>query len=308
MDGIYFPGMGIGFSNVPSGFTIFGYEIKFYGLIITVGFLLALMIACRDAKKSGQNPDDYIDYLLVMIVPVILGARIYYVLFNLKEYVAPGKSLGQTLLDMINIRNGGLAIYGGLIAGVLVAVIYTKKKKIYLPLFADTIAMGVFVGQILGRWGNFFNREAFGAYTKAFYRMAIPVSYYEQHGYYQYLVNSGIISEKMIQNPEVVNGMACITVTPTFLFEGLWNLMLLIFIFCYRKKKKFDGELALFYVAGYGIGRFLVEALRTDSLMIGPFKISQLVGLACFIVAFAALLYNYISIKKGKEPKCHRVA
>ena len=289
MYGIYFPGMGIGFSNVPSGFTIFGYEIKFYGLIITVGFLLALMIACRDAKKSGQNPDDYIDYLLVMIVPVILGARIYYVLFNLKEYVAPGKSLGQTLLDMINIRNGGLAIYGGLIAGVLVAVIYTKKKKIYLPLFADTIAMGVFVGQILGRWGNFFNREAFGAYTKAFYRMAIPVSYYEQ-------------------NPEVVNGMACITVTPTFLFEGLWNLMLLIFIFCYRKKKKFDGELALFYVAGYGIGRFLVEALRTDSLMIGPFKISQLVGLACFIVAFAALLYNYISIKKGKEPKCHRVA
>ena len=139
MDGIYFPGMGIGFSNVPSGFTIFGFEVKLYGLVITTGFLLALLIACKDAKRSGQNADDYVDYLLWMIAPVIVGARLYYVLFNLKEYVAPGKSVGQTLLDMINIRNGGLAIYGGIIGAILTIIVFCKIRKIKILNILDTM-------------------------------------------------------------------------------------------------------------------------------------------------------------------------
>ena len=146
MNGIYFPGTGIDLTNVPNGFTIFGFTIKFYGLIIATGFMLALLIAMKHAKKSGQNPDDYIDFLLWMVIPVILGARIYYIIFDLDNYIVPGKSFGQTLLDMINIRNGGLAIYGGLIAGVIIAAIFAKKRKLSLPLMGDTICMGVMVG------------------------------------------------------------------------------------------------------------------------------------------------------------------
>ncbi len=307
MDGIYFPGMGIGFSNVPSGFTIFGYEIKFYGIVIATGFMLALWIAIQDAKKSGQNPDDYIDFLIAMIIPVIAGARLYYVLFNLDDYFKKGKGFVKTFIDVINIRNGGLAIYGGLIMGTIVSAIFVKKRKLYLPLFADTVAMGVLLGQILGRWGNFFNREVFGRFTSSFIRMALPVSYFRANGSYDYFVQSGQITEEMLDNLEIVNGSVCITVMPAFLLEGLWNLMLLLFIFFYRKHKKFDGELALFYVAGYGLGRCIVEGLRTDTLMMGPFKVSQLFGIICFIVASLILLYNYLSIKKGKEAKCHRV-
>ena len=158
MDGIYFPGLGIFFNNVPSGITLFGINIKFYGMIIAAGFFIAYLTAVKEAKRTGQDPEIYLDYLLWLVVPAILGARIYYIVFNLKEFVAEGKSVGQTFLDMINIRNGGLAIYGGLIAGALVAIVVAKKKGIPFTLLLDTITMGILIGQIMGRWGNFFNR------------------------------------------------------------------------------------------------------------------------------------------------------
>lgn len=306
MEGIYFPGLGISLPNVPTGFKIFGLEIKFYGLIIAVGFVLALKIAMSQGKKTGLTEENYIDYFLWMIIPTILGARIYYILFNLKEYVGEGISFGESLRRMIDIRNGGLAIYGGIIAGVIVSWIFTKKKKIYLPQFADNITYGILIGQIMGRWGNFFNREVFGSYTDSFIRMAIPVDYYRSHGSLSYLQSTGVITDTMMQNTETVNELQCITVVPSFLLEGLWNLGILIFLFWYRKRKRFDGELSMIYILGYGIGRFLIEGNRTDSLMVGPLKVSQVVAVLCVITALAVLIRNYMKLKAGYALPCHR--
>ncbi len=306
MNGIYFPGLGISLPNVPDGFKIFGVEIKFYGLIIAIGFVIALKIAMSQAERTGLTEDNYIDYFLWMIIPTILGARIYYILFNLKEYVGEGISFGESLRRMIDIRNGGLAIYGGIIAGVLVSWIFAKKKKIYLPQFADNITYGILIGQIMGRWGNFFNREVFGTYTNSFIRMGIPVDYYKSRGSLSYMQSSGIITDEMMNNTEIINGQECITVVPSFLLEGLWNLGILLFLFWYRKRKKFDGELSMIYILGYGIGRFLIEGNRTDSLMIGPLKVSQVVALLCVITSLAVLIRNYLKIRAGHIPQCHR--
>ena len=305
MDGIYFPGMGISLPNVPEGFTIFGFEIKFYGLIIAVGFVLALVIATREGRHTGLGEDDYLDYWLWMIIPTILGARLYYIIFNLKEYVGEGISFGESLRRMIDIRNGGLAIYGGIIAGVLVSWIYAKKKKIFLPQFADNITYGILIGQILGRWGNFFNREVFGSYTDSFFRMAIPVDYFRQHGNLSTLQGNGVITDTMMLNLEMVNGQQCITVVPSFLLEGLWNLAILLFLFWYRKRKRFDGELSMIYILGYGVGRFLIEGNRTDSLMVGPLKVSQVVAVMCIITGASVLIRNYMKLRSGKTVMLH---
>ncbi len=305
MDGIYFPGMGISLPNVPDGISIFGFNIKFYGLIIAIGFVLALIIATREGRHTGMGEDDYLDYWLWMIIPTILGARIYYILFNLKEYVGEGISFGESLRRMIDIRNGGLGIYGGIIAGVIVSYIYTKKKKIYLPQFADNITYGILIGQILGRWGNFFNREVFGEYTSGFLRMGLPLDYFKSHGTLGHYQSSGIITDTMLQNTEMINGQECITVMPSFLLEGLWNLALLIFIFLYRKRKKFDGELSMIYIMGYGIGRFIIEGNRTDSLMIGPLKVSQVVAIMCIVTGLAVLIRNYVRLHKGIAVTLH---
>ena len=305
MDGIYFPGIGISFSNVPEGFTIFGFQIKFYGLIIAIGFVLALIIAGREGRHTGLGDDDYLDYWLWMIIPTILGARIYYILFNLKEYVGEGISFGESLRRMIDIRNGGLAISGGIIAGVLVSWICTRKKKIYLPQFADNITYGILIGQIMGRWGNFFNREVFGEYTSGFLRMGIPVDYLKSRGTMSYYQSNGIVTDTMLQNTEMINGQECITVMPSFLLEGMWNLALLIFLFLYRKRKKFDGELSMIYILGYGIGRFIIEGNRTDSLMIGPLKVSQVVAIFCIVTGLAVLIRNYWKLHSGKTVPLH---
>lgn len=306
MDGIYFPGFGFGFPNVPSGIKIFGFEIKFYAIVITIGFILAGAIAQREARLTGQKDEDYLDFLLVLVLPIIVGARLYYIIFNPDRFFVKGKGFVQTLIDLVNIRNGGLAIYGGLIAGTITAIIFAKKKGLTLPLMWDTVAMGVLVGQILGRWGNFFNREVFGAYTDSPVRMAIPIQYFGQNiNHLNYLLDSGIITDEMMQNPEVVNGIQCITVHPTFLYEGFLNLLVLIFIFFFRKHKKFDGEIGLIYMTGYGICRFLVEAIRTDSLMMGSLKASQVVALICVVLGVFLILLNKKWLHDGKELKLH---
>lgn len=305
MEGIFFPGLGIFFSNVPSGFTIFGFEVKFYGLIIALGFMLALVLAIREGKHTGFGNDEYLDYWLWMIIPTILGARIYYILFNLSEYVGEGISFGESLRRMIDIRQGGLGIYGGIIAGVTVSWIYTKKKKIKLPHFADNIVIGILIGQIMGRWGNFFNREVFGSYTSGFLRMGIPVEYYRSEGLLSYYQGSGVITDEMMNNTEIIRDQECITVVPSFLLEGLWNLAILLFILWYRKRKKFDGELSMMYIAFYGIGRFLIEGNRTDSLMIGPLKVSQVVAVLCVITGVAVLVRNYLKLRRGGKVPLH---
>ena len=306
MQGIYFPGLHIFFEKVVSSINPFNLHIALYAIVITIGFFLALFVALREARRTGQSEEDYYDFFLVLIIPAIIGARLYYIIFNPDRFIGDGRSLGESLLAMINIRNGGLAIYGGLIAGTIAGVIFARRRRLNIPLFADSIAMGVLIGQILGRWGNFFNREAFGDYASGVLRMAIPVDYYSE-SFFNRMISEGIVTDKMLDNLEVINGVSCITVHPTFLYEGIWNTALLIFIFLYRKHKSFDGELAMIYVAGYGAGRLWVEALRTDSLMIGPLKISQIVAILCIIVAASVIIKNRIDIRNGKIPKINYI-
>lgn len=299
---IFFPNLGITLKNIGDYITVFGIEIKFYGMVITLGFIIAYFLVTREAKRTNQNPEIYLDFMLVLIIPVILGARLYYILFRLDEYIVKG-SVKETLLGMINIRNGGLAIYGGIIAGVITGIIFAKVKKLNLWQMADTAAFGLLIGQILGRFGNFFNREAFGGYTDSLFAMGIPLDYYRSEGSLNGLIADGVISDTMLANTQMIKGVECITVHPTFLYEALWNLMLLIFLYLYRKHQKFTGEFALIYVAGYGLGRSIIEGFRTDSLMLGSsgIRVSQLLGIICFVVAGAALIYNYIKYFKNKD-------
>lgn len=297
---IRFPHLGIVLKQVLEGFSIGGFEIRFYGIIIALGFILGYMVIAKEAKRTGQDPELYLDYMLWLVIPAILGARIYYVLFRLEDYVKDGQSWKDTILGMLNIRGGGLAIYGGVIAGIITLIIFARKKKVSIMLMLDTCAMGLLVGQILGRWGNFFNREAFGAYTDSLFAMAIPVDWFGNRNYLLSTVNDGIITQEMIDHVLTVGGKEFIQVHPTFLYESLWNLGVLLVIFLYRRHKKFDGELFAMYVWGYGLGRVWIEALRTDSLMLPGihFKVSQLLAAFCVVGASVYIIYKRMQLKQ----------
>lgn len=290
---IGFPNLGIWLENIKDGFSIGGFEIKFYGMIIACGFLLAYKFVSREAVRTGQNPENYLDYLLWMIVPSIIGARLYYVIFSASSFFKPGQSFWDTVKGIMNIRGGGLAIYGGVIVGVLVLIVFASKRKLSIPQMLDTAVMGLLIGQILGRWGNFFNREAFGGYSNGLFAMAIPVSFFKSRGSYNALLATGIITEEMEK-------LGYIQVHPTFLYESMWNLLLLLIIFLYRKNKKFEGELFLMYLWGYGLGRVWIEGLRSDSLMIGGMKASQLLAALCVIVASCLIAWKRLQLKREK--------
>ena len=301
-DNIFFPNLGITLKNIGDHISVFGFEIKFYGIVIMLGFVLAYFIVTNEAKRTKQDTEMYLDFILILIIPVILGARLYYVLFRLDTYIVEG-SVKDTILGILNIRSGGLAIYGGIIAGVITGIIFAKVRKVNVIQMADTAAFGLLVGQILGRFGNFFNREAFGGYTDSLFAMGIPLGYYSDKGTLTGLIKSGVITEEMLENTVTINGVECITVHPTFLYESMWNLMLLIFLLIYRKHQKFTGEFALIYVAGYGLGRCIIEGLRSDSLMLGNtgIKVSQLLAFICFLVGTGLLIYNYFKYFKNKK-------
>ena len=297
---IRFPGLGLTLRNVKDGINLFGLDIKFYGMIIGVAFLTGYFVICADAKRTKQNSELYLDYLLWLIVPAIIGARLYYVIFSRKSYFKKGSGFFETLVRIINVRNGGLAIYGGSIAGVVVAIIFCKKKNIRFSIFADTICLGLVIGQSIGRWGNFFNREAFGEFTDSKLAMCIPVDYFVNKHSLKPLVESGIITERMANNTVMYDSMNFISVHPTFLYEAIWNLVLFIFLMIYRKHKKFDGELFLMYIWGYGLGRVWIEGLRSDSLMTigGGMKVSQLVAFLCVIAASVILVKKRLDYAK----------
>ncbi|MBQ8086207.1 MAG: prolipoprotein diacylglyceryl transferase [Lachnospiraceae bacterium] len=300
---IRFPNLGIVLSNVKDGFMIGNFEIRFYGIIIALGFIMAYFMIASEAKRTNQDTELYLDFMLWLVVPAILGARIYYVLFSLDDYIKEGQSLGQTIKGMLNIRGGGLAIYGGVIAGIITIIIFSKVRKVKTMLMFDTISMGVLVGQIIGRWGNFFNREAFGAYTDSLFAMAIPADWFGGKNYLVNKVNSGIITQEMIDNVTLFDGKEFLQMHPTFLYESVWNLILLIVIFSYRRHKRFDGEMFGLYIWGYGLGRVWIEGLRTDSLMLpfANFKVSQLLAALCVVGASIYIILNRMKYQKQEK-------
>lgn len=268
---IAFPNLGIYLKNVPKSFSIFGFEIALYGVIIGIGVLSGVLMAAHVAKKEKVDPDIIWDFAIYAIIFSIIGARIYYVVFAWDTYK-------NNLIDIFNIRKGGLAIYGGVIAAFLTLWIYCKIKKASFLQLADICVPGLVLGQIIGRWGNFTNREVFGEYTNSLLAMRLPID----------AVRASDISEKIARN--IVEGTNYIQVHPTYLYESLWNLALLCLMLWYRKHKKFEGEMWLLYLGGYGLGRAWIEGIRTDTLFIPhtTIAVSQVLAIVLFVVAVVA--------------------
>lgn len=264
---INFPNLGIYLDHVGKNISIFGFSIAYYGIVIVTGMMIAIWIAQREAKRTGQNPEQYLDLAMIGIAAGILGARIYYVIFAWDYYK-------DDLLSIFNIRQGGLAIYGGIIGGAITLLVVAKRKKIPAPVLLDVAGMGVIIGQLMGRWGNFMNREAHGAVTDTFLKMGLQDA-------------SGVVTYYH----------------PTFLYESVWNLIGFIGLHFFSKKRKFDGEVFLAYVAWYGLGRVWIEGLRTDSLYLFStgIRVSQLVAAVSFLAAAGILAWVLVKKKPARE-------
>lgn len=278
---IAFPNLGIYLKNVPKSFEIFGFRIALYGVIIGIGVLAGVLLAAHIAKKTGQDADSYWDLAIYLVIFSIMGARAYYVIFAWDYYK-------DNLLGIFNIRNGGLAIYGGVIAGFITLAFYVRRHKKSYRLMADTGVFGLILGQIIGRWGNFTNREVFGQYTNNLFAMRIPTS----------AVRERDISGSIIAH--TTDGTNFIQVHPTFLYESVCNLILLVIMLVYLKHRKFHGEICLMYLGGYGIIRFFVEGIRTDRLLIEGTNIavSQLLGICLFVGALITDIIVRVILKK----------
>ncbi len=283
---IAFPNLGIYLENVPKTFELFGLTIAFYGLIIAIGMLLGFTLTNHESNKLGYPKDIWWDFSVPAILFSILGARLYYVIFSWDYY---GKHLDQ----LFNIRAGGLAIYGGVIGGFLTLVVFCKIKKQNLWKMADVAVLGLLVGQIIGRWGNFMNREAFGGYTDGLFAMQLPIE----------AVRQSDISADIAAH--IADGANYIQVHPTFLYESSLNLILLLVLWFYRKHKKFDGDMMLIYLGGYGIIRFFVEGLRTDQLQIGStgIAVSQMLGILLFALSLGTQIIVRSAMKNGLKQR-----
>lgn len=267
---IAFPHLGIYLNNVPRSFSVFGFQIALYGVIIGIGVICGVLMAAHVSKKENMDPDMIWDFAIYAIIFSIIGARIYYVVFEWDMYK-------DNLLDVFNLRNGGLAIYGAVIAAFLTLFIYTRIKKQSFLQMVDVCVPGLILGQAIGRWGNFTNREVFGGYTDNLLAMRLPID----------AVRARDITEQLRAHIIAVNGVDYIQVHPTFLYESLWNLLILCLMLIYQRHKKFNGEIWLLYLGGYGLGRFWIEAIRTDQLYLTgtSIPVSQLVAAFCVVVA-----------------------
>ncbi len=277
---ISFPNLGISIEHLQNSVSIFGFRIAFYGIIIGIGMVAGLLIAMADAKRRGQDPDVYVDFVIYAIIFSIIGARLYYVIFAWDLY-------RDDLLQILNLRGGGLAIYGGVIGGVLTLLVFTRVKKLSFFSMADSAVLGLVTGQIIGRWGNFFNCEAFGGFTEGLLAMRIRRS----------LVNPSMISQELLDHLITVGGVEYIQVHPTFFYESVWNLCLLGFMLWYRKRKTFDGEMLCIYLFGYGLGRLWIEGLRTDQLILFGTGIAVSQALSFCLVASSAVAWVWFHRK-----------
>ncbi len=271
MVNISFPGLGIDqFTVNRVAFELpFGIQVRWYGVLITLGIILAICYCLWRSRQEGIKTDDLLDMAIYTIIFAIIGARAYYVLMSLDEY--------DSFLDMIAIWEGGIAIYGAIIGGALTILVVCKIKKISVMRAYDMVCPAVMIGQIIGRWGNFFNGEAHGSEVlknDLFYFLRMGLSY---------------------GNNKISNYYH-----PTFLYESLWNLVGFVIINLLYKKKKFDGQVFLMYITWYGFGRMLIEGLRTDSLYLGVFRVSQVVGFLCFVIGSIMLIYMLVRARRQK--------
>ncbi len=253
---IFFPFLGLEL-DPGRGFSIGSLTVHYYGVVIAIGLLLAVLYGCKRSKEFGIKEDDVLDGVLWITPFAILCARLYYCVFSWDQYA-------DDPISILYIWKGGLAIYGGVLGAALGVFIFCRIKKIKIGALLDLVALGFLIGQSIGRWGNFFNREAFGAATDSFFRMGLLNKYTGEYEYYH----------------------------PTFLYESLWNAAGFVLLHFLSRKRKYDGQIALGYAAWYGMGRALIEGLRVDSLYWGPFRVSQVLAAASCVAAVAVLLWN----------------
>lgn len=286
---ISFPNLGLSFSHVGKSVSVFGFEIAFYGMVIAAAMISGIFLVMWAAKKTGQDPDCYFDLAMIAIVVSLICARVYYVVFSWDYYQ-------DHLWEILNFRGGGLAIYGGVIGGVLTCIVYGKIKKVSYIRLMDTACLGLILGQAIGRWGNFFNREAFGDYTDGLLAMRLPLD----------AVRIGEVTEKMMSHSVTEEGITYIQVHPTFLYESLWNLGVLavLLILTLKGISKFQGEIFLFYLMLYGLGRLWIEGLRTDQLLIPGTRlpVSQVLSGALVLAALILMIRN-IYTRREASPR-----
>ena len=287
---INFPHLHIYLEHVGKNIMIGDFSIAYYGIVIAFGMLAGLWIACHMAKKTGQDPDTYVDLAVIAIICSVIGARIYYVIFRWDVYK-------NDLLSIFNLRQGGLAIYGGVLAAILTVFIFAKVKKLNAGLLYDTAVPGLVLGQVIGRWGNFFNREASGGYTDGPFAMQLPLS----------AVRSSDVSNELAEHVVESGGISYIQVHPTFLYESVWNLLLLFFLIWFTRRKSFDGEVFLMYLLGYGIGRFWIESLRTDQLLLPGTNLAVSMVLAALLAAAAFVWILVWHIRERKRHHTNKV-
>lgn len=273
---VSFPKLGLSFNLSQVAFTLFGFEVYWYALIIAAAVVAAVAFGLVKAKSVGLDSDKVVDVIIVGIIGGIIGARLYYVLFNLDEYK-------NNLLAVFDTRKGGLAIYGGLIFAVLAGLLMCKIRKVKMAPMLDLAGLGFLLGQGIGRWGNFVNVEAFGSPTTLPWGMSANPITHELSKSYPLAADSVIMAH------------------PTFLYESLWCILGFVLLNLYFKHRKFDGQIFLMYGVWYGVERFFVEGLRMDSLLIGPFRVSQLVSALLVIGCIAAMLIIFV-MQKEKAP------
>lgn len=276
---IRFPHLGIEIASLGKGITIGGFTIAFYGMIIAFGMVMGYLMTAFQAKRTGQEPDLYLDLALWDIVFAVIGARIYYVVFSWDYYK-------DNLLQIFNTRGGGLAIYGGVIAGVITTIIFGKVRKQNFFQLLDTACIGLITGQIIGRWGNFCNREAFGGYTNGLFAMQLKQSD----------VAASNLTHSVLKHAVEIDGTRYIQVHPTFLYESLWNIGVLIILLLFTKHRKYNGQIFLIYLLGYGLGRAWIEGLRTDQLIFfgTGVAVSQVLSGVLVVASAAILIYRFV--------------
>ena len=285
---IVFPNLGITIQSLSRvAFSPFGFDIYWYAIMVTLGIVAGVYFGAVFApKRTGQNPETYLDFALIVVPACIIGARIFYVIFAWDE--------GWNFMRIFAIRDGGLAIYGVVIAAIVTAFIYTKVKKLSFLKFADTGIVGLIIGHAIGRIGNFINREAFGDFYNGLFAMELRIDQ---------VYRQDTITQTMLDNTVQRGGMTYISVHPTFFYEAAILLMLFIILNIYRKHKKFDGELLAYYFVVYGTARFFIESLRTDQLILAGtnLPVSQLVSALLALTGLAILVVGFIKHFKNKQ-------
>lgn len=282
---IIFPNLGLEFEHVGTGISIFGFEITFFGIFLGLSLLLGIGLTMAEAYSSGQNLDEYLNLSIITVLAALLGARLYYVIFQFGNYKS-------AIWNIFLFRKGGLDFYGALIAGAVTILIYGYFQKVSSGKILDTASIGLAAGQILCTWGAYFNRECFGDYTDGLFAMQIPLN----------SVSYGAVTENMRKHIEMIDGERFIQVRPLFLAAFIWSIVVLVVVILYKYRKKFEGELFLVYLLAYSVGRFMIEGARVDVLTIPGigWKASRVVAVLMIVIAALMMLYMWTQNDKAR--------